>query len=884
MWRLVDSPRSRRSLLFIAGIVVLAIISVSEQLQLIYGITFAFTSIMMLLLTRLFGLRTGLTASIIVYGSALFFFQAPLFILIFLLEACWIAIWQKKKISPVLIPGVAFWIILGFPVTLLACYLSGPFSTTEFILLLSVTAANGMFNALIAEIIVDYLPIRRWLKLGNTQQNPIPFSRAIFHLSITIVALPFLVIMVISGWSSYHSSTNTTLQSVSNTVSSISDELGQWSEKDVIGVKLQNIVQIGYLQEIIKRHTPQKLYGIVMTNPDMRVLAGTSKGIEGLATDVVTAKPIADNFAIEMPKTDAVMLLPTQQWREAKYVYRVQLKGVPIAIAVSVPVETFKEQLFREYIYHLFYTMGSVIVAGLLAFGINRWLSRGLQQLAGSTTNLPVKLKMGVPLEWKHSGILEIDSLVHNFKDMSHNLSSMLRESERMNHQLRDSEVKLHQLAYYDSLTGLPNRHHFKQTLSAIDGDSLEDGEKLAIMFVDLNRFKQINDSLGHAAGDLLLQQVAKRFVGIVGEKCSVFRLGGDEFVFVLRFVNPELPAVFADLICACFHEPFEVNESHVYTTTSVGISLYPDHGVIIDEIVKKAGMAMYTAKEQGISSCHFFDYEMEQSLNENMHLEIGMRKALEKEQFFLVYQPKVCPLTSCTTGFEALIRWEHPERGLISPAKFIPLAESTGLILDIDLWVFKEACRQTKEWQRMGLPHIPVSINLSAKHFYHSNLVENIVGILRETGLEASCVTIEITESVFIRQMESVIGMLTQLRDLGIHISIDDFGTGYSSLNQLQRLPVSIVKLDRTFIEDAEHDGRKSAVVRAVIELAHSMGLKVVAEGIETEEERKFFSRLKCDELQGFYFSKPLPSAQFVRYIRRELQRIHLEKRGIEA
>lgn len=525
------------------------------------------------------------------------------------------------------------------------------------------------------------------------------------------------------------------------------------------------------------------------------------------------------------------------------------------------------------------------MVAGLLAFGINRWLSHGLKQLAGSTTNLPFKLKLGVPLEWKHSGILEIDSLVHNFKDMSHNLSAMLRESERMNRQLRDSEEKLHQMAYYDSLTGLPNRHHFKETLSKMIEESTVDGEKLAVMFVDLNRFKKINDSLGHAAGDLLLQQVTKRFVCIVGENCSVYRLGGDEFVFVLRFGNPELPIVFADLICACFEEPFEVNESHVYTTTSVGISVYPDHGTTIDDIVKKADMAMYTAKEQGISSsCYFFDHEMEQSLNEKMHLEIGMRKALEKGQFFLEYQPKVCPYTGFTTGFEALIRWEHPERGLISPVRFIPLAESTGLILDIDLWVFKEACRQTKEWQRMGLPHIPVSINLSAKHFYHSNLVENIVGILRETGLDASCVIIEITESVFIRQMESVIGMLTQLRDLGIQISIDDFGTGYSSLNQLQRLPISIVKLDRTFIKDAEHDGRKSAVVRAVIELAHSMGLKVVAEGIETEEERLFFSRLQCDELQGYYFSKPLRSAPFVSYIRRELQRIHLEKRGIEA
>lgn len=882
----MNTPRSKRSYFFIGSMVLLALFSASEQLQLIYGITFAFTNIMLLVLIMLFGLRTGMTAAFIAYGAALLFFHAPIFMLIFLFEACWIGIWQKKRPGPVLVPGMVYWCILGLPLTLLACYLSGPFSTTEFILLLAVTAANGMFNALIAEILVDYVPLRRWLRLDMDKQRPIPFSRALFHLSITIVALPFLAIMMISGWNSYQSSTDSTLQTASNTAASISDELAQWGENDMLGVQLQSIIHLGYLQEIINRHTSQKLFDISIVSDKDQVLVATSDQAKKLEeANVLSVKPIADHFTIEMPTQEAIPLLPTQQWRHAQYVYKMKLDQLPIAISVSVPVVTYKEQIFREYIYHLLYTLGSVLVAGMLAFGINRWLSHGLKQLAGSTTNLPIKLKTGVPLDWPRSGIVEVDSLVHNFKDMSHNLSQMLQESERMNHQLRDSEEKLHQMAYFDGLTGLPNRYHFQQSLVGLIESTREADEKIAVMFVDLNRFKQINDSLGHAAGDVLLQQVTARFSAIASDGgCSVYRLGGDEFVFVLTFSHPESPRLFAEKICGCFEAPFELYESIVYTTTSVGISLYPDHGSTIDDIVKKADMAMYLAKEQGRSGFHFFDHELERTFHENMHLESGMRRALEKGQFFLMYQPKVCPETGGTIGFEALVRWNHPERGLIQPTRFIPLAESSGMILDIDMWVFREACRQTKLWQNRGLTAIPVSINLSAKHFYQGSLVDNIVHILRETGLDARYVNIEITETVFIRQMESVIEILTELRRLGIHISIDDFGTGYSSLNQLQRLPVSIVKLDRTFIKDAEHDGRKASVVRAVIELAHSMGLQVVAEGIETEDELAFFKKLRVDELQGYYFSRPLRSTQFEHYIRSEMLRVNQSKRGKEA
>lgn len=863
-----------RNWLFIAVVVGLALLSAAQHLELIFGITFVFTNVMLLLLIRLFGLRIGLFAAGTVYAIALLVFNAPLFILIFFLEACWIGLFRrKKKKYPVLATDAVYWVVLGIPLILLACLFTGPFSWTEFSLLMAISTVNGLFNTLIAEIVLDFLPIRRLLRLGDNDHPPIPFSRALMHVSLIIVALPFLLIMMISGLNSYNESMQTALQASRNTTNMISEELKLWSSEDLLGIRLQNLLQLAYLQEIVERHAAGQVFDLTLTNTEQHLLAASSgpSQYDEAVMDLRPVKEVADNFFVEMPRNASSMrLLPTQEWRNASYVYKSEISdNVPLSLTVSFPAAIYKEQIFKHYIYYLLYMLGSIGVAGILAFIMNRWLSRGLLVLAASTTNLPDKLKQKVALEWPSSSIVEIHSLVHNVKDMSHNLHRMFQESERMNMQLRMSEEKLHHLAYYDSLTGLPNRYHFQQVLSAMFTEWSDRKERIAVMFIDLNRFKQINDSLGHAAGDVLLQQVAMRFTMLTDQNCSVYRLGGDEFVFMQLYEQDEEPREFAERICDCFDQAFKLEGSSVYTTTSVGISLFPEHGTSIGDIVKKADIAMYVAKEKGMSGYHFFNQELEESLGEKMELENGMRSAIENEQFYLEYQPKVDPNSGEPVGFEALVRWKHPDKGLISPSKFIPMAESSGMIIDIDMWVFREACRQTKAWQDEGVTTLPVSINLSARHFGQVPLVDNIRGILRETGLEGRFINIEITESVFIRKVEAVIEMLKQIRSMGIGISIDDFGTGYSSLNQLQRLPITVVKLDRTFIEDAELDPAKSSVVSAVIKLAHSMGLKVVAEGIETVRERSFFAELNCDELQGYYFSKPLSNEGFVQYLK---------------
>jgi len=854
--------------LFFAGTLLLAFGSASQHPQLIYGIEFTFTNILLLMLVRLYGIRIVLPVAVLVYAAAIFIYHEPSYIVIFLLEVCWIGLWQMRRPGYLLGPDALFWLCLGAPITLVACWLSGSLSLIECILLYSITASNGLFNTLVAEIFVNYLPFGRWFGLiKDNKPLKITFRRVLFHLSITLIALPFLMNMIINGRDAYDVSTRTTLQTASNTANSIKGELDQWKQENVLGVQLEGLIQIGYLQEMIKRNTTQKLFDITIMNQHQKVLATNSKEVALAPEQTQSAIPIVDNFLIEVP-AQSIVLLPTQQWRNARYVHTVSLERIPLIISVSVPVKAYQDQIFREYIYQLLYMLGNVTIAVLLAWVINWWLGRSLMQLARSTTNLPARLKQMVPLEWPNSGILEIDSLTHNFKDMSQNLLHMFQEALWMNQLLQSSEKKLHQLAYYDSLTTLPNRLQFHQVLSGLLSEVGDHSERIAVMFMDLNRFKQINDTLGHAVGDILLQKVAERFKMIADESCRVFRLGGDEFVFVMRYGTNNAPDDFAKQICNCFEAPFELNDSSVYTTISIGISLYPEHGTSMGDILKKADMAMYVAKEQGTSSYHFFSQTLEDSLNEKMYLENGLRNALHDEEFFLVYQPLVSPASGKTTGIETLIRWRHPESGIISPDKFIPLAETSGLIVDIDLWVLREACRQAKDWQDRGFPKIPMSVNLSAKQFYRTGLFEDIRTILEETGLSAHYINLEITESVFIKHMDPVIDTLTQLRNMGIQISIDDFGTGYSSLSQLQRLPISVVKLDRTFIQDVEQSEMKSSVVKAVIELAHSMGLKVVAEGIETEQERNFFTRLECDELQGFYFSKPLEASFFEQYL----------------
>ncbi|WP_265949600.1 EAL domain-containing protein [Dechloromonas sp. A34] len=423
------------------------------------------------------------------------------------------------------------------------------------------------------------------------------------------------------------------------------------------------------------------------------------------------------------------------------------------------------------------------------------------------------------------------------------------------------AERHVHQLAYNDTLTGLPNRLLFVEHLNRAIDRSMTHNSTLAVLFLDLDRFKFINDTLGHEAGDQLLTTMAQRLKGCVRADDCVARLGGDEFTILLdELPNPGVAASVAQNICRTVSAPLTVGGQEVVMTASIGISLYPDDGQDVSKLLRHADTAMYRAKQSGRDFC-YYEAAMESALSDRLKLENDLRRALERDEITVFYQPVVNTVSGEIAGVEALVRWLHPEEGIISPAEFIPIAEDTGLILALGERVLRTACAQAKTWLDNGLSKLHVAVNLSAKQLEQPDLRDIVLRALSDSGLPASALVLEITESVLMARAAESIDLLRDLRSLGIHLSIDDFGTGYSSLSYLKHLPANTLKIDRSFIQDIPQDEDAVAIVTGILALAHSLRMNVVAEGVETIAQQETLARLKCDQLQGYLFSKPLPA-----------------------
>ncbi|MBS1143760.1 MAG: signaling protein [Proteobacteria bacterium] len=419
----------------------------------------------------------------------------------------------------------------------------------------------------------------------------------------------------------------------------------------------------------------------------------------------------------------------------------------------------------------------------------------------------------------------------------------------------------VHHLAYNDALTGLPNRQLFMEQLAqAIERANTHD-TMLAVLFLDLDRFKFINDTLGHEVGDRLLATMAQRLKGCVRADDCVARLGGDEFTVLLDDIpHSSIAASVAQNICRTVSAPMIIDEQEIVITASVGISLYPQDGPDLSRLLRHADTAMYRAKHSGSGFC-YYEATMESAVSDRLKIENDLRHALEREEFSVFYQPVINTVTGKVASVEALVRWIHPENGIVSPAEFIPIAEETGLILPLGEFVLRSACRQTKAWLDNGLPDLRVAVNLSAKQLEQPDLKNVVLDALSDSGLPASALVLEITESVLMERAEESIDLLRDLRSHGINLSIDDFGTGYSSLSYLKHLPANTLKIDRSFVQDIPHDEDAVAIVTGILALAHSLRMTVVAEGVETEAQRETLARLECDWLQGYLFSKPLPA-----------------------
>ncbi|WP_137171970.1 EAL domain-containing protein [Massilia sp. HP4] len=432
------------------------------------------------------------------------------------------------------------------------------------------------------------------------------------------------------------------------------------------------------------------------------------------------------------------------------------------------------------------------------------------------------------------------------------------------------TEQRVHHVAQHDVLTGLPNRSLLQDRLGQAIAYANRSGRPVWVMLIDLDRFKFVNDSMGHKAGDVLLVTVAARLRSSLRDADTVARLSGDEFVVILNehAEEPLNPAI-VQRVMEAVARPVMLGNKEFFVTCSIGVAVYPSEGTSSDNLIEHADIAMYRAKKLGRNNFQFYTPAMNEESLERVRIESALRNALERDEFVLHYQPQVDLKSGQVVGMEALIRWNHPELGMVPPVRFVGVAEETGLIVQIGAWVMRTACAQNKAWQDAGFPRLRVAVNLSARQFGAPDLLHSLESALQDTGLDPACLEIELTESLFMSDVTPAVELLHRMKALGVNLSIDDFGTGYSSFSYLSRFPIDVLKIDRSFVADITHDANDAAIVTSIIALAHNLKLAVIAEGVETLEQLDYLRSRGCDEMQGYYFSKPLPAHEFEQLLR---------------
>jgi diguanylate cyclase (GGDEF)-like protein len=508
---------------------------------------------------------------------------------------------------------------------------------------------------------------------------------------------------------------------------------------------------------------------------------------------------------------------------------------------------------------------------------MNRFLSRLTAARSAIFRNKPMAwgASLGVALlcglAWLHpvDSVLHLLSPSHLIVSLLILLTGLLAGHGLRHHRAavtfeerRSTEEKFKRLALYDQLTGLPNRSLLQDRLDQYLAEAKRFNHLLGVVFLDLDRFKHINDSLGHAAGDTLLQMAAQRLQSCLRINDTVARFAGDEFIVILSgFRDPQNLPHIAQKLLQALAEPYQLEGREVLSSASLGIATYPQDGTTVEQLMRNADTAMYEAKEANGNTYRFFSRAMERKLNQRLEMETSLRQALHREEFFLLYQPQFDMRNQQMVGIEALVRWNHPQRGLLTPESFIHLAEETGLIAPLGDWILRQACRQWQQWQKSTKLPLRLAVNLTRRQFQSESLANNIQAIIRETGLPPHCLELEITEGTLMQDPASADRILRQLKQLGIQLSIDDFGTGYFSLAYLQNLPIDRLKIDPSFVQGGPGDTRHASIVTTIIDLARNLGLQLIAEGVESASQIDFLLQKGCHIGQGYYFTEPLDS-----------------------
>ncbi|WP_449538994.1 EAL domain-containing protein [Ferdinandcohnia sp. Marseille-Q9671] len=853
--QMIKKPNS--NIILLIALIGLVLLASHYKLSLIYGITFTFASVFFFLVLRLFGYTTAfVTGLIVIYFSSANSIDAYFSIIMFV-EIIFVgAFFVRGRKAKMFFVDALFWLLIG--IALLYFFNKNSLTDSALSFEICKSVANGLFNVLVADILLAYFPFYKFVKNNRVNKNNVSIHQFLSQITILTILVPFFISVITNTLNTFDVIKKELVVVGEMKVNRIENELLKL-ERDTENINLQQI------EDIVWRNKNQESHVILLDHSNKVVASTTIAEFDMQNYDIWEVTP---KLYEALPITEEDVQ-PMTRWADGFYFYERDTDSYRIIL--HYPISQYQEQIFNVSLDQLKYLLLLAIFAILFIMAISRLLTKNLRQLTIITTGLPQKLRSLENIEWPQSTISELRVLSKNLKKMADKLMEQFQESIEMNQilseqtaRLKESEDKLHKLAFYDSLTYLPNRHYFQTYVRELIRNSRDN--KIAIIFIDLNQFKQINDTLGHDAGDMLLKVTGNKLKKLQHDNRQVFRLGGDEFVVVHSVKNNSEITKTLEMIVREFQTYFTIAGQAHYITASVGVSMFPEDGEDLDTLVKHADIAMYISKEKGGNTVQFFDESMRYKFQERLIIENALRTAVDKEGFEQFYQPKT--LAGKITSIEALLRWNDPVLGPVSPGIFIEVAEEIGLISQIDEWSLKQACKQNKKWQEEGLLFVPISVNLSAKHFQQDNLIAMVTKALDESGLEPKYLKLEITESVFIKDQRHVADIIRSLKDLDVQISIDDFGKGYSSLYQLLQLPIDEIKIDRQFIQNINQNEKKALMVKSIFDIAHGLQLNVVAEGVETWEECEILVNMGCDEIQGYLFSKPISKDEMVDFI----------------
>lgn len=832
----------------------LSYVSYSIPISPLFGISGSFTAGFLFLTVAWFGWRAGLLLLVLVYGALIGTQNADFLLWSHLVEAVLIIAlnmrWPKLGYIGA---GAIYWALIGVPMYVLLSGKSGAFNQ-EVMFYTYIVTACGLCSVLLAELFVYYIPARIHMLTGIPSNPPLRISRALIHMMLAAM-IGSSILFLVSGGNSYK---HTIIKDINNTANQASQALAAGmrtlSPEEQRGVRLNGYLELAMVKRMINSVLASDSYEAVLVARDGRVLLHTLGGTN-YEYEWLRQENWQGYFKERrMWSPDSADLISTgSKWKNMSFIYSVDM-GTSFELYVRVPLDTYRNQVYSVYNAQMMSCLYVTAIIGLFALMIHRFFISGVRRLAVDSHGIPDKVKAGIAPVWPHSRLEEINSLVGNFRTVTEKLGLMFMESREQ--------------AYLDMLTGLPNRRNFNEHLTKVM-DQMGPNDEIHVVFIDLDRFKHINDTLGHAVGDLLLQQVAFQLLRTVDDRAFIARLGGDEFVLVSTRQRSEVRTM-AEELNSKLKRPFLINGEELFVTASMGISSSAISGDDRETIVKNADFAMYEAKAAGGNGYRFYT-KPDNDLTQQMRLEFELHKAIDRNQLQLHYMPIYNKEQGKLVSIEALLRWQHPEFGFVSPAQFIPIAESCGLLKPIGEWVAREACRQIKEWLDQGITPAPVAINLSPTQIQMHGIVEYLERLLEATCMPPELFEVEITEEVFAKYPERVITELHRLKRRGVKVWIDDFGTGYSSLGLLNRMPIDGFKIDRTFVKGLHEDSDKRSIIETMMLLSRSRNWLVVAEGVETIEESDALGDAGCWLHQGFYYGRAVPAEQIMSWFERD-------------